>query len=260
MSKYRMYIDESGNSDMGISAGENNRFLCLTGVVFDLDYVNNSFSKEFEDFKSSFFGFNADDPVILHRKDIMNYRGKFSVLKDEQVKKRYNHVLFELLNKWDFTIISIVLDKKEILEMYGDFARHPYYFCMEVLLEKYIKFLKDKDSVGDVLIESRNKEDDRHLSQVYRSMCESGTRYLDGETLRTYLSSMEIKIKPKSANIAGLQIADIVVTNMRNRILEKYKLREVSPDCFGTKLTNLLIPKIFKHNKKYWGYGLKKLP
>ena len=260
MTKYRMYIDESGNSDLGESAGENNRFLCLTGIIFDLEYVNNTFSKELEDFKAKYFGVNADNPVILHRKDIMNYRGRFNVLKDEELKNRYNKELFENLAKWDYTIISVLLDKKEIVETYGPMAKHPYHFCLEVLLEKYSIFLKDKGAIGDVLIESRDKEDDRKLSAVYRDMYENGTGFVDGENLRRYLSSKEIKIKPKSANIAGLQIADLLVTNMRNRMLSKYKLRQDKPNSFGNKLIDLVIPKIFRHNLKFWGYGLNKLP
>lgn len=260
-SKYRMYIDESGNSDTGIAAGENNRFLCLTGVIFDLEYVNIVFAKELEDFKSKFFGFNADNPTVLHRKDIVNYRGKFSVLKDEQTRIRFNSELFEKISNWQFTIISVLIDKKEIVNIYGEWANHPYHFCLEVLLEKYIIFLKDKHAIGDVLIESRDKEDDRKLSEVYRTLYSKGTRFVNGEELRRYLSSVEIKIKPKTANIAGLQIADLLVTNIRNRILIKHNLKQnLNPNSFGNKLVNLIIPKIFKHRTKIWGYGLKKLP
>ena len=260
MAKFRMYIDESGNSDIGKSASENNRFLCLTGVIFDLDYVNKIFAPEFEKFKAKFFGFNADNPVILHRKDIMNYRGKFSILKDEKIKKQYNKELIENLKKWDYCVISVLIDKKEIVDTYKEWAKHPYHFCLEVLLEKYYIFLKDKNAIGDLMIESRDKEDDKKLSSVYRNMFQNGTRYVDGDSLRERLSSIEIKIKPKSANIAGLQIADLLVTNIRNRMLCKYDLRQNQPESFGNKLTDAIIPKIFKHNKKYWGYGLKKLP
>ena len=37
--KYRMYIDEVGNSDLGASDNPNHRYLSLTGVIFDLIYV-----------------------------------------------------------------------------------------------------------------------------------------------------------------------------------------------------------------------------
>lgn len=256
-----MYVDESGNSDTGIAAGENNRFLCLTGVIFDLDYVNNTFSEDFESLKEKYFGKNADNPTILHRKDMINFRGRFGVLKNEEIQKNFNNELFSYLEKWQFSIISVLIDKKEIIETYGSLAKHPYNFCLEVLMEKYQIFLKDKSAVGDILIESRNKQDDYKLSQVYRNFYTKGTNFISGEEIREYLSSIEIKIKPKSANIAGLQIADLLVTNIRNRILVKYKLKpKDDPESFGNKLINLVIPKIYKHGTKYWGYGLKKIP
>jgi len=34
-----MYIDEVGNSDLGASTDPNHRYLSLTGVIFELDYV-----------------------------------------------------------------------------------------------------------------------------------------------------------------------------------------------------------------------------
>lgn len=128
-------------------------------------------------------------------------------------------------------------------------------------MEKYSIFLKDRNAIGDMMIESRNKEDDRELSTVYRRFFENGTTFIDDEELRSRLSSVEIKIKDKSDNIPGLQIADILVTNIRNRMLTKYKYRPPARnDEFGYILTNVVIPKIFKHKNKYWGYGLKKLP
>lgn len=39
MSKYRIYIDEVGNSDLGSSDNPNHRFLSLTGVIVDLQYI-----------------------------------------------------------------------------------------------------------------------------------------------------------------------------------------------------------------------------
>ena len=35
MQKYRMYVDEVGNSDLGSSDNPNHRFISLTGVVWE---------------------------------------------------------------------------------------------------------------------------------------------------------------------------------------------------------------------------------
>ena len=39
MSKYRIYIDEVGNNDLGSSDNPNHRYLSLTGLIFELDYA-----------------------------------------------------------------------------------------------------------------------------------------------------------------------------------------------------------------------------
>ena len=37
--KYRIYIDETGNSDLKSSDEPNHRYLSLTGVIITLEYV-----------------------------------------------------------------------------------------------------------------------------------------------------------------------------------------------------------------------------
>jgi hypothetical protein len=44
--KYRLYIDEVGNSDLGSSNDPNRRYLSLTGVILGLEYVRTIFQPE----------------------------------------------------------------------------------------------------------------------------------------------------------------------------------------------------------------------
>ena len=67
--KYRMYIDEVGNSDLESSDNPNHRFLSLTGVIISLDYVRDILFPEMERLKEKHFGSHPDDPIILHRKE-----------------------------------------------------------------------------------------------------------------------------------------------------------------------------------------------
>ncbi len=64
--KYRMYVDEVGNSDMGASQDPNHRYLSLTGVVVELGYVETVVFPTLEGLKRTYFGSHPDDPVILH--------------------------------------------------------------------------------------------------------------------------------------------------------------------------------------------------
>lgn len=53
--KYRIYIDEVGNSDLNSSDNPNHRFLSLTGLIFDLNYIKNIVVPEIDNFKKKFF-------------------------------------------------------------------------------------------------------------------------------------------------------------------------------------------------------------
>jgi len=54
--KYRLYVDEVGNPDLKSSDHEDLRYLCLTGVIFELKYVDDVLFPEIEKIKKDFFG------------------------------------------------------------------------------------------------------------------------------------------------------------------------------------------------------------
>ena len=63
--KYRLYIDEVGNPDIGASDNPNHRYLSLIGVILELGYVDASVFPRLESLKRRYFRSHADDPVIL---------------------------------------------------------------------------------------------------------------------------------------------------------------------------------------------------
>jgi len=52
--KYRIYIDEVGNPDLNSSTNDEHRYLSLTGIILDLDYVSQVVHKELEEIKCKF--------------------------------------------------------------------------------------------------------------------------------------------------------------------------------------------------------------
>ena len=77
MSKYRIYIDEVGNNDLGSSIDPNHRYLSLTGLIFELDYVKRTLQPAIENLKEKYFGTHPDEPIILHRKELVNKKYPF---------------------------------------------------------------------------------------------------------------------------------------------------------------------------------------
>lgn len=113
MKKHRIYIDEVGNPDLKNSDDLNHRFLCLSGVIFDLEYVLKVFQPQLERLKEKYFDHHPDEPTILHRKELVGKEGRFCVLKNPILEKSFNQEFLNLLQGWDFQIIATVIDKKE---------------------------------------------------------------------------------------------------------------------------------------------------
>lgn len=84
-----------------------------------------------------------------------------------------------LLEKWEFKVIAVVLDKLEHNDNYENKWKYdPYHYCLEVLIERYRLFLKTNLVKGDVMIESRSGKEDMRLKKSFRELIENGTQYL----------------------------------------------------------------------------------
>jgi hypothetical protein len=116
--KYRMYVDEVGNPDLGSSENPLHRFLSLTGVIVDLNYVRENIYPQMEELKSRFFKSHPDDPVIFHRKKLVNARYPFHALRDPEIQSNFDSDLLKLLSSWNYTVISVCLDKKTHKDTY----------------------------------------------------------------------------------------------------------------------------------------------
>lgn len=97
MTKYRIYIDEVGNPDLESSDNPNHRFLSLTGVILELGHVERVVHPQMEAIKSKFFRSHPDDPVIFHRKEMVNFRPPFAALKDDGLRTHFDDELLALL-------------------------------------------------------------------------------------------------------------------------------------------------------------------
>lgn len=258
--RYRLYIDESGNSDLGHCDNPNHRFLSLCGVIIELDYVQNTLNEEMNELKTFFFGKPIDKPIIFHRSDMTNQRNQFRILKNSEIREMFDASLVDYLKKWQFTVLSVLIDKQAFINQYLAWRENPYHYCLMMMLERYCHFLKSHNGVGDVLIESRGKKDDIPLSKHYKHLYEHGTNFMKASFFQEVLTSREIKIKTKSENIAGLQISDLIAVPIRNRILEKYRSLSFEKETYGKQIFEIVKSKIYSEQSRIWGYGLKFIP
>ena len=235
-----MYVDETGNSNLKDSDNPNQRFFSLTGVIIDLGHVRDKIHPEIEELKRSYFASHPDEPVILHRKELVNQRHPFQALKDPRVREDFDRDLLTHLREWEYGIITVCIDKKAQAETYRSEEIHPYHYCMSVLLEEFAFWLIRRNALGDVMAESRGGKDDLRLKREFRDLWENGTQSVEPSQYRSSLTSRELKVRPKTANITGLQLADLIAHPSRNEILHEQGLLGRSLAPFARKVVEIL--------------------
>ena len=260
MRKFRIYIDETGNPDLNSSDNPNHRFLSLTGVIIDLEYVKNVLAPDLDKIKTEFFDPHPDEPIILHRKEILNKRHPFENLRNAEVESKFNRCILEKLKEWNYKIVTVMIDKKEHKEKYQSWKYDPYHYCLAVLLERYIFFLKENNSVGDVMIESRGGKEDMRLKKSFCNLYNNGTEYVESKKFHLFLTSKQLKVNQKITNIAGLQLADLIAHPSRRQMLLHMEFIKKEKEVFGDKIISIIQSKYYKKGNKLYGYGLKKLP
>ena len=253
MTKYRIYIDEVGNPDIESSENPNHRFLSLTGVIVELGYVAEKLQPQLESLKVKFFDSHPDNPVVLHRKEILNTSGPFANLRDSGTRQAFDKELLALLEIWQYQVISVCIDKKAHKDTYSTWLYDPYHYCLTILLERYVFFLDSINCMGDVMAESRGGKEDRRLKDVFSNLYEKGTGYISGDRIRKRLTSRNLKVKNKSNNIAGLQVADLLAHPSRNEILNENKLLDKELPPFGKRIIQILQNKYYKKGNKIFG-------
>ena len=170
MTKVRMYIDEVGNPDLGNSDNPNHRFLSLTGLVINLDYVKDVLHPELEALKRKYFGAHPDEPVILHRKEMLSGKPPFHALTDLTTRTAFDKELLGFLASWKYTVFTVCLDKKRHKDTYNTWRYDPYHYCLAVLLERFNYWLNRQAFVGDVMAESRGGKEDRRLKDSFHRL------------------------------------------------------------------------------------------
>ncbi|MBX3405035.1 MAG: DUF3800 domain-containing protein [Phycisphaeraceae bacterium] len=251
--KYRLYIDEVGNADLGSSDDPNHRFLSLTGVAVALDHVDKVIHPELESLKRAYFGSHPDDPIIFHRKEMVNAHPPFAALADDATRSRFDADVLAHLARWEYTVFSVCIDKKKHRETYTTWRYDPYHYCLAVLLERFVFFLDGKNAQGDVLAESRGGKEDRRLKDSFENLWTKGTQFLDAGRIQKRLTSRQLKVKTKANNIAGLQLADLIAHPSRAEILHESKSVDKAPAPFAAKVIAILAGKYYQSGGRQHG-------
>jgi hypothetical protein len=241
-------MDESGDHNLE-NIDKSFPVFCLAGCIFEREYYKQVTRPAVDSLKHRFWG-RTD--IILHSSEIRKHRGAFSFLGNEAKREEFYAAINELIINLEFTVIAVVILKKVHLDHYGDVAKHPYHLSLEFIMERYSMLMnrKEKSSDGYMMAESRGLKEDSLLKDQFFNLKMFGTRF---QPILGNISSFWME--KKTANIAGLQIADLVAYPIAAKVLRP-DLEQKSFDVVIGKLDKAPTNK----GGGVLGYGLKIFP
>ena len=206
--RYVVYVDESG--DPGLT-GVDPEFpvFALAFCIFDqADYTH----MVIPDLSALKFKYWGHDCAILHENKMRRREGDFEWLMADRLKRAgFFADLHDFVHKAPFRIIASVINKKDLSDRYSE-PWDPYDLAVHFCLERLNSFLLARyqhQCIVHVIFECRGKYEDNALELVFRRIVSGEDQWgwrranFDGITF-------EPKFVPKSANIPGLQLADLV--------------------------------------------------
>lgn len=259
--RYRLYLDESGDHVFRETEEIAHRYLCLLGCWFrNPEYLQ--FHNAIEALKTLHLPHHPDDPVVLHREDMINARKAFKVLRDDAARERFDRDLLQVIQNANFRVVAVVFDKQRLRFNFGEDAAHPYHLGLGFLLQRFAGYLNHINRVGDIVGESRGGVEDRLLKDSYSRVYERGVWMTPAHAFQSAFTSKELKLKPKSANIAGLQLADLLGHPVKHWVLRQYGVGAGEAAPFAARLVQAINGKFNRHlyDGRTEGYGFVVYP
>jgi len=261
--EYRIFVDESGDDCTKNFTNKNSEFLCLTGVIIKEDYCQ-SITIDINSIKQSYFNIDtATKNYPLHRNEILKCTPPFNKLKDDNWRSSFNRDWLNNLNNWNFTITSVLIDKKKLLKKYSK-PFNPYRFGFALLMERYLIFLQQNNAKGDIMVESISKTHDKNLKKTYSYLYFNDMPQfkLSCKEFQQYFTSCELKMKKKNMCVCGLELSDMLVSAMKKKILKEYYPDKELKCSFDDNVLLAINNKILKGNngRGINGIGIKVFP
>lgn len=242
-----LFLDESGDHNL-TKIDPTHPIFVLGGIIADKKYAEGEMQEKVSKFKREVFG---RDDLCLHTADFTRQRNGFERMKERNFCEDFYQKLNELIAGLDIKIIACAVRKEMHFTKYGIGAIDPYHLSLNVLVERFC-FEMEGDSAksqGLIIAEKRSSELDRQLDLAWLNLKISGTKYKKASEIDRAISSLNLK--SKSDNMAGLEIADVVVTPIARSILQRKS--RVSLDAIKGKMRRSSLGEVD-------GFGLVILP
>lgn len=215
-----LFLDESGDHNLSIIDPHYPLFV-LGGVIVDEDYARGAVAESLDALKKDMFG-NTD--VILHTADIARNRNGFERLKDKGFRAAFLQRLNVLMSELEYSVVACAIRKNEHLAKFGLAAVDPYLLSLDIVIERFCFEMGKSPAGGVVVAERRGATLDREIELAWLNLKIQGTRHLQASDISERIAGFNLR--SKRDNIAGLQLADLVVSPIGRHLLGKPDKRD----------------------------------
>ena len=211
-----LFLDESGDHNLSVVDPQYPIFV-LAGVLMDQEYAEGPLTEALDRFKQALFG-RTD--LILHTADIVRNRNGFERLAEGPFRARFYRELNALLGRLQFTVVACAVRKDWHLTRYGVAALDPYLLSLDILVERFCFEVGRVQGGGVIVAEKRDAILDRQLDLAWLNLKIQGTRrHFQAVDLEERI--VGLTLRDKRANIAGLQLADLIASPIGRHVLGK---------------------------------------
>jgi len=208
---FLVFVDESGDHGLKNIDPAYPVFVLAFCIIRKSDYAR-QLLPPLTEFKFRHF---SHDQVILHEREIRKDIGDFTCLRDRARKEAFLTELTDLIAGFDLTVIASAIRKDGLIGQYR-YPKNPYEIALGFGLERVHRWLCRRAPGGrrtPVIIECRGSREDSELELEFRRICDGGN--YDGTALH-----FAPRFVPKSANVPGLQIADLIARPIGRHVLD----------------------------------------
>ena len=172
------------------------------------------------------------------------------MLVDPGRRRAFRDGLNALMRRLDYTVIACAIRKDAHLAAYGAAALDPYTLSLNVMVERFSFALADTQEThpGVIVAERRDQALDSALLASWQHLRERGTAYLRPGAIQERIA--HLRLEGKGAGIAGLELADLVVSPIGRFVAGKHPRDDWA----------IVESKLRRRKDAYLGAGLVILP
>ena len=210
-----LYLDESGEHNPSVRDPHYPIFV-LGGVIVDKEYADGTLTQMVDDFKQEVFG---TTDIVLHTADMSRNRKGFEALQDAAFRAAFYDKMNALMRGLQYRVVACAIRKDR--PTFQELAvRDLYMVCFGRLVDLFCEEVGEVRDGGIIVAEKRGSRPlDRALEIEWINLKTYGTSHAAGSVISDRI--LALNLRAKMDNIAGLQMADLVVSPIGRHCLGK---------------------------------------